>query len=87
MAPGAYHLVFKNFLLNKYFKNYQEYNSDYNYVFNSYYESVGARVIRTDRGNLSRPSVEDVYNYRKHVDMAMENFLSGETTGEVQKII
>jgi len=87
MAPGAYHLVFKNFLLNKYFKNYQEYNSDYNYVFNSYYESVGARVIRTDRGNLSRPSVEDVYNYRKHVDMAMENFLSCETTGEVQKII
>ena len=49
--------------------------------------AVGARVIRTDRGNLSRPSVEDVSKYRKHVDIAMDDFLSGETTGEIRKII
>jgi len=92
VSPPKWHFghttwFFETFLLKKFLKNYQEYNSDYNYVFNSYYESVGARVIRTDRGNLSRPSVEDVYKYRKHVDIAMDDFLSGETTGEVQKII
>jgi len=92
VSPPKWHLghttwFFETFLLKKYLKNYKEYNPDYNYVFNSYYESVGARVIRTDRGNLSRPSVEDVYKYRKHVDIAMDDFLSGETTGEIRKII
>jgi len=45
-------------------------------VFNSYYETIGARVIRTDRGNLSRPSVEEIYEYRKYVDSAMERLLT-----------
>ena len=49
---------------------------NYNFVFNSYYENVGARVIRTDRGNLSRPTVDDIYKYRKHVDDAMHQFFS-----------
>jgi ergothioneine biosynthesis protein EgtB len=92
VSPPKWHLghttwFFETFLLKPYLKGYKEFNKDYNYVFNSYYETVGARVIRTDRGNLSRPSVEDVYRYRRHVDEAMENFLSGEITPELKDLI
>src|SRR5437868_13288130 len=64
------------FVLKQYADDYKEFNENYNYVFNSYYEAAGARVIRTDRGNLSRPSVADIYKYREHVDKAMEKFLN-----------
>jgi len=55
---------------------YSNYNPDFNFVFNSYYESVGKRVVRTDRGNLSRPSVDEVYKYRSYVDENMERLFA-----------
>jgi ergothioneine biosynthesis protein EgtB len=81
VSPPKWHLghttwFWETFVLMKYDLAYKVFNADYNYVFNSYYETIGARVIRTDRGNLSRPSVEDVYAYRKYVDAAMERLLS-----------
>ncbi|MBD0288674.1 MAG: DinB family protein, partial [Flavisolibacter sp.] len=92
VSPPKWHLghttwFFETFLLKPYAKDYEEFNPDYNYVFNSYYESVGARVIRTDRGNLSRPTVEDIYQYRRHVDAAMEAFLSGEVNDSVKDLV
>src|SRR5689334_5113812 len=73
VSPPKWHLghstwFFETFLLKPNLKHYKEYNTDYNFVFNSYYETIGARVIRTNRGNLSRPTVEEIYAYRKHVD-------------------
>src|SRR6185503_1959269 len=81
VSPPKWHLghttwFWEAFVLKQYAADYSEFNSNYNYVFNSYYEAAGARVIRTDRGNLSRPSVADIYKYRAHVDAAMQNFLS-----------
>jgi len=81
VSPPKWHLghttwFWETFVLMKYDLAYKVFNADYNYVFNSYYETIGARVIRTDRGNLSRPSVEEVYAYRKYVDGAMERLLS-----------
>jgi ergothioneine biosynthesis protein EgtB len=85
VSPPKWHLghstwFFETFLLKPHHKGYREFNKDYNYVFNSYYESVGARVIRTDRGNLSRPTVDDIYKYRRHVDEAMISLLGSDTT-------
>ncbi len=51
------------------------YHDNFSFIFNSYYETVGKRVIRANRGNLSRPTVEEVYNYRRHVDEKMIEFL------------
>lgn len=80
VSPPKWHLghttwFFETFILIPNFPDYQVFDEQYNFVFNSYYETIGARVIRTDRGNLSRPSVSDVYQYRKYVDRKMTEFL------------
>lgn len=89
VSPPKWHLghttwFFETFVLKPFSKAYREFDPDYNYVFNSYYETVGARVIRTDRGNLSRPGVADVYRYREYVDQAIENFLLEENLNSQQ---
>jgi len=92
VSPPKWHIghvtwFFETFILKPYFMGYQEYNPDYNYVFNSYYETVGNRVIRTDRGNLSRPTVAEIYAYRKYVDEAMTGFLCNEPSAEVKELL
>ncbi|KMQ68543.1 sulfatase maturase [Chryseobacterium sp. FH2] len=83
VSPPKWHLghttwFFETFILIPNFPDYKVFDAQYNFVFNSYYETIGARVIRTDRGNLSRPSVSDIYKYRQYVDEQMENFLQSE---------
>lgn len=92
VSPPKWHLghttwFFETFILKPHASQYQIFNEDYNYVFNSYYETIGNRVIRTDRGNLSRPSVNEVYQYRAYVDEAMLNFLACEITDEVKDLL
>jgi len=85
VSPPKWHLghttwFFETFILKPFKVGYEEFNPEYNFVFNSYYETVGKRVLRTDRGNLSRPSVTDIYAYRRYVDWAMDKLLQ-ETEG------
>jgi ergothioneine biosynthesis protein EgtB len=92
VSPPKWHLghttwFFETFLLKPHFPGYKEFDPNYNFVFNSYYETVGARVIRTDRGNLSRPAVEDIMRYREHVDKAMQSFLDTELSDEIRSLI
>jgi ergothioneine biosynthesis protein EgtB len=92
VSPPKWHIghttwFFETFILKPYLEGYKEFDPEYNYVFNSYYETVGARVIRTDRGNLSRPTVEEIYKYRKYVDQAMNQFLQKNISKEIQEII
>ncbi|TDO24090.1 ergothioneine biosynthesis protein EgtB [Pedobacter duraquae] len=91
VSPPKWHLghttwFFETFLLIPHAVAYQPFNTDYNYVFNSYYETIGARVIRTDRGNLSRPTVDDVYKYRAYVDKGMAHLLSCGLSNELLEI-
>lgn len=88
VSPPKWHLghtswFFETFILRKYKKGYKEFDPDYNYVFNSYYETIGARVIRTDRGNLSRPAVADIYRYRNYIDDAMLELLQENNSNEL----
>jgi ergothioneine biosynthesis protein EgtB len=92
VSPPKWHIghttwFFETFILKPYFMGYQEYDPEYNYVFNSYYETVGNRVIRTDRGNLSRPTVIEIYRYREYVDEAMNKFLCEQPADEVMELI
>lgn len=58
-------------------KGYQEFHPKYPILFNSYYISAGDRWSRENRGQLTRPTVNEVFEYRKYVDEHVERFLSG----------
>lgn len=80
VSPPKWHLAhttwfFEQFVLGNFDKTYKEYDEDFSYLFNSYYESVGERVLRANRGNLTRPGVEEVLKYRAYVDERMIDFL------------
>jgi len=81
VSPPKWHLghttwFWETFVLVPHLPGYQVFHEDFSFVFNSYYESVGRRVLRTNRGNLSRPTVADIYRYRAHVDAHMSRFLN-----------
>ncbi|HXP30441.1 MAG TPA: ergothioneine biosynthesis protein EgtB [Stellaceae bacterium] len=63
---------FETFVLVPHLPGYRPFDPDYGYLFNSYYEAVGPRHPRPQRGMLSRPGVGDIARYRAHVDAAME---------------
>jgi ergothioneine biosynthesis protein EgtB len=66
---------FETFLLGPELVGYRPYHPAFAYIFNSYYEAVGARHPRPERGVISRPGVEEVARYRCHVDSAMHDLL------------
>ncbi len=87
VSPPKWHLghttwFFEEFILKNNKPGYKLYNPDYAYVFNSYYESVGEKVIRTNRGNLSRPTVENIYKYRHYVTEELKDFLENNSISE-----
>ena len=92
VSPPKWHLghttwFFEDFILKKYKANYKEFDKQFSFVFNSYYESMGARVVRTDRGNLSRPTVEQVYAYRNYVTTALKELCSTSLSEELENLI
>ncbi|MDE0217408.1 MAG: ergothioneine biosynthesis protein EgtB [bacterium] len=83
VSPTKWHRAhatwfFETFLLKPRLPGYSEHDPAFGYLFNSYYEAVGDRHPRPERGNLSRPSCEEVAAYRAHVDEAMAVLLAGE---------
>lgn len=79
-SPTKWHLAhttwfFEEFVLAKYQQQYQRFNADYSYLFNSYYNSVGDRHARPLRGMLTRPTIDEVRAYRRAVDAAVSNLL------------
>lgn len=93
VSPPKWHLghttwFFEEFVLKENAPDYQLFHKDFAFVFNSYYESVGEKVIRTNRGNLSRPGVEKIHAYRAYVTQALIDFLEkNEITKELEDVI
>jgi ergothioneine biosynthesis protein EgtB len=80
-SPTKWHLAhtswfFETFLLTPELPGYQPFDSRFGYLFNSYYEAVGARHPRPQRGLLSRPGVAEIGAYRRHVDAAMARLVA-----------
>lgn len=87
-SPIKWHLAhtswaFETFLLKPYLTKFTAYNEQFEYLFNSYYNAVGKQFPRSQRGLLSRPSFEDILEYRAYIDRHMEQLLS---TNSVQLI-
>lgn len=79
-SPAKWHIAhvtwfFETFLLIPHAPGYRPIDPIYGFLFNSYYEAVGARHPRPQRGLLTRPTVAEVFAYRAHVDAAMTRFL------------
>jgi ergothioneine biosynthesis protein EgtB len=80
-SPAKWHRAhttwfFEQFVLGTFLPDYQAFDPDFCYLFNSYYEAVGPRHPRPNRGLLTRPSVEQIGAYRAHIDAAMLRLLS-----------
>jgi len=85
VSPTKWHLAhitwfFETFILKPYAEGYKEFDPDYGYLFNSYYEAIGSRHPRADRGLLTRPSLQEVIGYRAHVDDAVTRYLAERPT-------
>ena len=82
-SPAKWHLAhttwfFEHFVLQARSPEYAVFDARFNYLFNSYYEAVGPRHARPDRGLLTRPVLADVLRYRAHVDDHMTQLLARE---------
>ena len=82
-SPTKWHLAhttwfFEQFVLAQFEKGYARFDDNYGYLFNSYYNAVGERVARDQRGLLTRPTLDEVRGYRAAIDERMEKFLSRE---------
>src|SRR5262249_8394980 len=80
VSPTKWHRAhttwfFETFLLQVHAPQYRCFHPSYGYLFNSYYEAVGARHPRPQRGFLSRPGIADIARYRQHVGAAMVDLL------------
>ncbi|MCO6510162.1 MAG: ergothioneine biosynthesis protein EgtB [Aridibacter famidurans] len=62
---------FEQMILNEHLEGYEVFHPHYFYLFNSYYNSLGDRTPRHKRGDLSRPTVKEIFEFRAHVDEAM----------------
>ena len=92
-SPAKWHLAhttwfFETFLLVPHAAGYRVFHPKFCHLFNSYYEAVGNRHPRAERGMLSRPTVREVYAYRRAVDEAVGDWLSrGELPAELAAVV
>lgn len=91
-SPAKWHLAhttwfFETMVLAPHWPGYRRFNDSFGFLFNSYYESIGTRQPRPKRGMITRPSLEEIYDYREHVDAAMLEFLQRDPPSEVTELV
>lgn len=92
-SPTKWHLAhtswfFETFLLRSLCAGYTPFDPAFHHIFNSYYNTLGKPFARPHRGLLSRPSIEQIFSYRKHIDRSIERWLcTGNLTAEQAKLL
>jgi ergothioneine biosynthesis protein EgtB len=81
-SPIKWHMAhttwfFETFILERFEPDFEPYHPAFRMLFNSYYNGVGDKHVRAQRGLLTRPSLDQVLAYRHHVDARMEKMLAG----------
>ena len=66
-------MVFEQVILLKTNKIKKPYNKEFNLIFNSYYKAVGSHWKQSERGLLSRPTVKEILEYRKYINLEIKN--------------
>ncbi len=91
-SPPKWHLshstwFFEEMILKKFYKDYKIFHPHFSFLFNSYYHTIGERAIRTERGTMTRPTVAEVYKYRKYVDEHIEKLLQQNISAELEELL
>lgn len=91
-SPPKWHLshstwFFEEMILKKFVKDYQVFNPHFGFLFNSYYQTLGERAIRTERGTITRPTVKEVYDYRKYVDDHISALLQNPVNSTLEELL
>lgn len=91
-SPTKWHLAhvswfYEAFILKAFDGGYKPLNEIYNYIFNSYYQDVGNPFPRPKRGTLSRPTVSEVYEFRKYINDSMLNVLENVMDNETLRTL
>jgi ergothioneine biosynthesis protein EgtB len=91
-SPAKWHLAhttwfFETMVLVPSLADYRVFDPAFNFLFNSYYESIGARQPRPRRGMITRPALDDIYAYREYADSAMTALLRDELTPAAMDLI
>ncbi|MEZ4795544.1 MAG: ergothioneine biosynthesis protein EgtB [Flavobacteriaceae bacterium] len=92
VSPPKWHLAhstwfFEQFVLVKFDTQYKIYNDDFAYLFNSYYNNAGERILRPNRGLMTRPTVKEVLNYRTYVTKNVAQLLENSSNKELLEIV
>jgi ergothioneine biosynthesis protein EgtB len=91
-SPAKWHLAhttwfFETFLLSEFLSGYRPFNPDFHWLFNSYYNSVSDQPLKKLRASFSRPSLEEILDYRRHVDATMGRLMKSDLPGEAARRI
>ena len=91
-SPAKWHLAhtswfFETMVLGPHLPGYRVFDESFNFLFNSYYETIGARHPRPKRGMLTRPSLETISAYRAHVDAGVERLLARMPSAGVAELL
>ena len=81
VSPPKWHLAhttwfFEEMILVPFLENYKRFNDNFNLLFNSYYKAAGKHWLQAERGQLSRPTVSEIKNYRLYVEDFIEKLLN-----------
>ena len=91
-SPAKWHLAhtawfFESFVLREFLPGYKLFNNDFPWLFNSYYEGFSAFPEKKLRASFSRPSLDEVLNYRNHVDREIQRLLESDVDAEALRRI
>lgn len=91
-SPAKWHIAhtswfFETFILKPFLTSYKPFNPHFEILFNSYYNGVGKQYPRTQRGLLSRPSVDEVIQYRHYVDDNIQHLLANLPKDHIETIL
>jgi ergothioneine biosynthesis protein EgtB len=91
-SPSKWHLAhttwfFEAMVLKPHLPDYSDFDDGFSFLFNSYYETLGARQPRPRRGIITRPSLNEIFAYRTYVDAAIDTLLSSQPPRDVTELV
>jgi len=91
VSPTKWHLAhvswfFETFILRPNLPSYEVFDESFGFLFNSYYEAVGPRQLRAERGLITRPTLDEVLAYRSHINAGMVEFFEVATSDQLEEL-